>query len=595
MTKTHRILFAALGCLSLLATSLHAQVPNLLNYQGRVAVGTGASAVNFNGTGQFKFALVDSTGSTVYWVSSNDLSPADGVPDNAVSLAVTKGLYSVLLGQLPTKTIPASVWANADVWLRVWFNDGVNGFQLLAPDQRLAPTGYLSDGSVSSTAIATGAVTSAKIAAGAVTNTQLAAGAVQAANIAASSIATANLADGAVTAAKLDSANIGVWSVSGGSVFRNSGNVGIGASDNAALVVDGGAFARLGIVKKSGLNPVIAAAAGEEIIFAHSDQSNLFNNIGTSVLTERMRINGNGTVRFQLPASSTPIGAFNINVASFVTPANATNSYFLQVLDTGSGSTAFIVKGDGNVGIGTYSPAQRLHVQDSGAETGRIQVGGTGTTGASKIISFGDGDFVTIGENGLDDRLEIRAKIIAFTNATVGAGPPLEIYSGFLNGVADTNAVTLEMPGNKKLGIWDDLVVWGETTTTAVNITSDRNAKEQFKPVNAREVLAKVARLPITEWQYKARDESRPETARHIGPMAQDFRAAFALGHDEKHITSVDADGVALAAIQGLHEIVKEKDAELSRLQTENQSLAERLSAIERALGLRREAAPSER
>ena len=73
---------------------LHSQVPNLVSYQGRVAVGT----VNFDGTGQFKFALVNTNGSTTYWSNSPDTSPADGVPDNAVTLTVTKGLYSVLLG-----------------------------------------------------------------------------------------------------------------------------------------------------------------------------------------------------------------------------------------------------------------------------------------------------------------------------------------------------------------------------------------------------------------------------------------------------------------------------------------------------------------
>ena len=125
-------------------------------------------------------------------------------------------------------------------------------------------------------------------------------------------------------------------------------------------------------------------------------------------------------------------------------------------------------------------------------------------------------------------------------------------------------------------------------TCVACNITSDRNAKEGFTPIDAREVLAKVAALPITEWQYKTQ-----AGARHIGPMAQDFRDAFSLGHDEKHITTVDADGVALAAIQGLNEIVKEKDAELDRLKEENESLAERLAAIEKALGMKADAAPS--
>jgi hypothetical protein len=133
------LLFAA-------ANVLHAQVPQLLNYQGRVAVG----GVNFNGSGSFKFALVDGTGSTVYWSNDGSLtgsSTGASQPTNAVSLTVTNGLYSVLLGDtspgVNMLAIPASVFNNSDVRLRVWFNDGSsNGSQLLTPDQRIAAVGY---------------------------------------------------------------------------------------------------------------------------------------------------------------------------------------------------------------------------------------------------------------------------------------------------------------------------------------------------------------------------------------------------------------------------------------------------------------------
>ena len=111
-------------------------VPALLNHQGRMAV----NGVNFEGTGQFKFALVNGTGTTTYW-SNNGTSTAGSQPTAAVSLAVVKGLYAVLLGDtaLANMTaLPVSVFDNADVRLRVWFNDGVNGFQLITPDQRLA-------------------------------------------------------------------------------------------------------------------------------------------------------------------------------------------------------------------------------------------------------------------------------------------------------------------------------------------------------------------------------------------------------------------------------------------------------------------------
>ncbi|MCG8408666.1 MAG: tail fiber domain-containing protein [Phycisphaerales bacterium] len=99
---------------------------------------------------------------------------------------------------------------------------------------------------------------------------------------------------------------------------------------------------------------------------------------------------------------------------------------------------------------------------------------------------------------------------------------------------------------------------------------SDRNVKENVKRVDEREVLERLSKIPVSAWNYKSQDES----IRHIGPMAQDLYAAFKVGENEKMITTVDADGVALAAIQGLHQIVKEKDAQIT-------ALGARLAALE--------------
>lgn len=124
----------------LLPLPLLAAVPQVLNHQGRVAV----AGVNFEGSGQFKFALVNANGSTTYW-SNDGTGTAGSQPTAAVSLAVTRGLYTVLLGDTGLSNmsaLPTSVFDNADVRLRVWFNDGSNGFQLMTPDQRLASSPY---------------------------------------------------------------------------------------------------------------------------------------------------------------------------------------------------------------------------------------------------------------------------------------------------------------------------------------------------------------------------------------------------------------------------------------------------------------------
>ena len=100
----------------------------------------------------------------------------------------------------------------------------------------------------------------------------------------------------------------------------------------------------------------------------------------------------------------------------------------------------------------------------------------------------------------------------------------------------------------------------GTVNGANIGTISDRNRKENFVPVNPDEVLKQVASLPVSRWSFIG-DKQK---VIHMGPMAQDFHAAFQVGEDDKHIDMVDADGVALAAIQGLYKLLREKDAELA-------------------------------
>ena len=107
--------------------------------------------------------------------------------------------------------------------------------------------------------------------------------------------------------------------------------------------------------------------------------------------------------------------------------------------------------------------------------------------------------------------------------------------------------------------------------------TSDRNLKENFRAVDTREVLQKVVDIPIQTWNMKTQDPA----IRHIGPMAQDFQAAFRLGEDDRHINTVDADGVALAAIQGLNQKLEEQ---LKTRDTEIEKLRQMISELKQLL-----------
>jgi hypothetical protein len=116
---------------------------------------------------------------------------------------------------------------------------------------------------------------------------------------------------------------------------------------------------------------------------------------------------------------------------------------------------------------------------------------------------------------------------------------------------------------------------------------SDAATKENFTPVDGQAVLASVAELPISTWSYKAEDPS----VTHMGPTAQDFSAAFGLGEGDTSIGTIDADGVALAAIQGLYEIVQGLEAENVSLQQRVDDLDARVTALEGGAPLERDSA----
>ncbi|MEC8420737.1 MAG: kelch repeat-containing protein, partial [Verrucomicrobiota bacterium] len=141
-------------------------VPPVLNYAGQVAV----DGEVFDGNGLFKFALVNADGTTTYW--SNDGTSVNGSePQASVAVPVNGGLYSLLLGNTAQQGMgaidPAVFVKHTDAKLRVWFSDGVNGFQQLSPDRPFASVPYAFSAGIAQTAV------SAPIANGAVTKSML--------------------------------------------------------------------------------------------------------------------------------------------------------------------------------------------------------------------------------------------------------------------------------------------------------------------------------------------------------------------------------------------------------------------------------------
>ncbi|MFO7899296.1 MAG: tail fiber domain-containing protein [Planctomycetota bacterium] len=112
------------------------------------------------------------------------------------------------------------------------------------------------------------------------------------------------------------------------------------------------------------------------------------------------------------------------------------------------------------------------------------------------------------------------------------------------------------------------------------NSLSDRTKKENFTAVDTKDVLAKLVAVPITNWNYKTQDDG----IRHMSPVAQDLYAAFGLGDSETAITTIDGIGISMAAIQGLHQVVEEKDARIRSLENELTEVKEQFRRLRDAV-----------
>jgi len=115
--------------------------------------------------------------------------------------------------------------------------------------------------------------------------------------------------------------------------------------------------------------------------------------------------------------------------------------------------------------------------------------------------------------------------------------------------------------------------------------TSTRTVKTNVEPVEPEAALSGVESLEVATWEYEDGDDEGAGVT-HVGPMAEDFHDAFDVGDSEQTINSINADGVAFAAIQGLSERLERKDERIDELERENEQLRERLAEIEAHVGL---------
>lgn len=214
-----------------------------------------------------------------------------------------------------------------------------------------------------------------------------------------------------------------------------------------------------------------------------------------------------------------------------------------------------------HVGVFMWSDSQNASFSSAGTDTFNVRAqGGVHWSGDTSQF-FGSTTRQMLNLWGEDYGIGVQSSTHYSRTSASGS------FSWFRGGVHSNSANTPGSGGTEMMRLNSGGLRVNGTFVSA----SDRNAKERFEGVDSEAVLAKVVSMPISEWSYKADPE-----VRHVGPMAQDFHAAFGVGSDDRHIATVDADGVALAAIQGLHRKVEEqaktlqeKDARIEKLEAD--------------------------
>ncbi len=614
-------------------------------------------------------AIVYST----FW-SNDGTSGAGSEPAASVSASVVTGLFTARLGDtgLPNMAeLPAGLFAQPDLQLRIWFNDGVNGFAVLNPAQPLTATPYarhaanfsgtLSAASLSGTydnavtfnnagnsftgngggltgldasQLTTGTVPDAAL--GNIWRISGNAGTTPGAqflgttddqplefkvngqrglrieptangrpnviggslNTVAAGVTTATIAGGALN-------DIGVnspFSVIGGGEDNNI------AADSWGATIAGGALNNIrinsdystiggGLLNNIPANSFYATIAGGysnsavSYAFAAGRQAKA-NHEGAFVWADNQNSD----------FASTIVNQFNIRASGGVRLNNDTS------LNFGNQTRQMINLWGVGYGIGVQSDAVYFRTSFDyywyrGGNHTDIN-GSAGGSGGVPLMTLNRDGRLGLGTTTPDFPLDVQSglAVARFTTTNNANGAVVSLrnttasptYLGAINfedsgtpgqiAYLTSGQMAFRVGGQERMNLSaPGLTVNGTVTATAFNPASDRHLKENFAAVSPREVLAKVAALPISRWNFKG-DPATP----HFGPMAQDFHAAFGLGTDERHIATVDADGVALAAIQGLNQKVEEREAslrsELKRRAAENAELKQELAEIKSLL-----------
>jgi hypothetical protein len=390
------------------------------------------------------------------------------------------------------------------------------------------------------------------------------------------------------------------------STYQNGNSAGCGVPDDATAV-------------SVNMNLLDATAPGNIVTWAAD--TGPAPNIGTAVYNPTVSSPAAGQVQYNTGYTTIPLsgsGYFLLQVANGqIDMTINVVGYWLPISwsENRSGNHA-IALGHGTMASGDYSTAMGVDTTASGYESmatgyNTHAIGSTST--AMGFATTANGDNSTAMGWNTTAMGQSSTAMGAYTTATgnnstaIGAftlasGPNSTAigtkvstdghWGSFIYGDASARSQAVNTADNQFVAIASGGVYFftSPDRSTGVGVApgsgswfslSNRNAKTAVQPVDARAVLKKVVALPLNTWQYKAQEAKY----RHMGPMAQDFYAAFQLGESDKGIDTVDADGVALAAIQGLHAELTEKNHEIAALRAELCAQKKRVATLESLAG----------
>ncbi len=493
---------------------------------------------------------------TTYW-SNDGTGVAGSEPTASVGIGVTNGLFTVGLGDttIPNMTaISASLFSQPNLQLQIWFNDGVRGFAALSPLQNLTTTPYAAFANNAST-VANSALPTNAVFSGPVTATSFTGSGTNLTSLNASSLVTGTVPLNCLSGITSNQIDPATWQL--------ATNLNGGIATLANGIVPGSAITNVTILGSSysgnggGLTNLLASqlisignsnppAAGNFFLGLAGNSTMVgYNNVGIG--THALIANTNGQNNIAVGLNSLLINTAGNN-------NTAIGAYALQANVGGQNNTAVGLNtlysntnGSYNTAIGTYALTSITNGTDNTANGAYALQ--TSTSGFNNTaIGFNALNKATTGSNNI--ALGYAAGISIITGSS-------NIDIGNVGISSDANIIRI---GSTQTATYLTGTVYANNTA----LTSDRNAKEKFTSISPQQVLDKVATMPVSEWQYK----TDANGIRHIGPMAQDFHAAFGLnGADDRHISTVDEGGVALAAIQGLNEELHERDAEIQSLE----------------------------